>query len=419
MDWSRRGFLGGSAALLANWTGIPAFGNSGTNPYFGLHPFIEANPKAVFIRKTKVAGRLDGPGMKAEGLALGRQIFKPLNDAGIPVSHKVVLKPNVLTRREGGRQVNWGTDADFYEGLIIAMRDVGLRKFHYAEANYRTSRWSVQYDDIHDRYGVEVCEPHRRARHYRDSFEMNWGRPDDGVVYAQVPHYPPINEPDTWLLNIAKWRSHGMCLTQASKNLQGTTVWPFQRFCPGWDMVLGVPDCMKPFIGANVEKRVLKYFENHKRMGYSRYDSPHNLSPIRQEIWAHKTCDNLSVLKPGLSMIEAIYAKNEDPADPVKEFLPNMVMFAKDHFRLDIVGLWLGGHEPGNVNFYRTAKERGLSDTFNPWEVPVYEWTDEGPVRRNLTDFPRTLLKTYYLQKEGEPLYHMVDEPFDYDRYKL
>ena len=42
-----------------------------------------------------------------------------------------------------------------------------------------------------------------------------------------------------------------------------------------------------------------------------------------------------------------------------------------------------------------------------------------GPVKRKMTDFPRTLLKTYYLQKEGEPLYHLVNERFDYDRYKL
>ena len=39
-----------------------------------------------------------------------------------------------------------------------------------------------------------------------------------------------------------------------------------------------------------------------------------------------------------------------------------------------MVGMWLGGHEPGNVNLFRIAKERGLIDTFNPWEVPVYEW---------------------------------------------
>ena len=63
-------------------------------------------------------------------------------------------------------------------------------------------------------------------------------------------------------------------------------------------------------------------------------------------------------------------------------------------------------------------KERGLSDTFNPWEVPIYEWVDGEAVRRKLTDFLRTPLVTYYLQKDGEPEYHLVDEPFDYDKVK-
>ena len=31
---------------------------------------------------------------------------------------------------------------------------------------------------------------------------------------------------------------------------------------------------------------------------------------------------------------------------------------------------------------------------------------------RKLTDFPRTPIKTYYLQRDGEPQYHLVDEPF-------
>jgi hypothetical protein len=154
-------------------------------------------------------------------------------------------------------------------------------------------------------------------------------------------------------------------------------------------------------------------------MRYSRYDSIADLGPLRQEIWAHKTCDNLSTLKVDFSMVEGIYAKNEDPSDPVTEYLPNLVFFGKDPIRVDLVGLWLGGHEPGNVHFYRIAKERGLSDTFNPWEVPLYEWVDGQPVRRKLTDFPRTLLKTYYLRKTNEPLYHLVNEPFDYDRIKL
>src|ERR1035437_6454611 len=65
-------------------------------------------------------------------------------------------------------------------------------------------------------------------------------------------------------------------------------------------------------------------------------------------------------------------------------------------FRGDAIGLWLAGHEPGNVNLYRTAKERGLSDTVNPREIPVYE-----------------------LPREGEASLHLLDEPFDYDRHKV
>ena len=84
------------------------------------------------------------------------------------------------------------------------------------------------------------------------------------------------------------------------------------------------------------------------------------------------------------------------------DHLTNLVMFSKDKFRLDIIGLYLGGHEPGNINLYRIAKERGLSDTFNPWDIPIFEWTNGQAVRRRLTDFERTPLKTYYLQKDGE-----------------
>jgi hypothetical protein len=71
------------------------------------------------------------------------------------------------------------------------------------------------------------------------------------------------------------------------------------------------------------------------------------------------------------------------------------------------------------VHLYRIAKERGLCHTFNPWEIPVFEWTDQGPVARKLSDYPRAPLKTYYLQRDGEPLFHLVNEPFDYDRYKI
>jgi uncharacterized protein (DUF362 family) len=273
--------------------------------------------------------------------------------------------------------------------------------------------------DIHERHGVEMNEPERRVRNFRESYEMTWSKVPNAVVYSEIPHYAPVNEPDTWLLSIAKWKAHGMCLSQAVKNEQGLVVLPFVRFCPGWKMVTGAPDFMKLHIHPRVEQVVNRFFERHVKLNYSRYDSRADLSPMHQEIWAHKTCDNQSVLKTGLSMIEGIYGRDGNGFGIGNDYLTNLVLFGKDKFRLDIIGLYLGGHEPGNVNLYRTAKERGLTDTFNPWEVPLYEWVDGAAVPRKLTDFPRTPLKTYYLRKDGEPEYHLVNEPFDYDRYKI
>jgi len=301
----------------------------------------------------------------------------------------------------------------------MGLKELGLKKFNFVEANNEAG-WNWQgFVDLHDRLGVEMNEPNRRIRNFREGYEMTWSKVPEAVVYTRIPHYAPVNQPDTWLLNIAKWKAHGMCLSQSAKNYQGLTVRPYVRFCSGWPMVTGVPDFMKPDIHPRVEAVVNKLFEQHVKLNYARYDSRAQLGPMHQEIWAHKTCDNLSALKTGLAMIEGIVGRDGNGFGFGQDYLTNLVMFGKDPFRVDLIGLYLGGHEPGNVNLYRIAKERGLSDTFNPWEVPVYEWVGGKAVPRKLTDFPRTPLKTYYLRKEGEPEYHLVNEPFDYDKYKV
>ena len=69
------------------------------------------------------------------------------------------------------------------------------------------------------------------------------------------------------------------------------------------------------------------------------------------------------------------------------------------------------------MHLYRIAKERGLSDTFNAWEIPLYEWIDGAAVPRKLVDFPRHPLKTIYLTRRGEPELHLVNDPFDYPKH--
>jgi uncharacterized protein (DUF362 family) len=359
-----------------------------------------------------------------EGTSFAREVFVPLDGPpGIPVSHRVILKPNFTSvRNRRAHEENWGTGTDpqFYEGIIVGLKELGLKKFHFLEANNFHS-WNYRgLADINDRHGVEMNEPERRVRNFREGYEMTWSTVPEPVIYKRIPHFAPVNERDTWLLNIAKWKSHGMCMTLSTKNVQGLVVKPFVRFCPGWQMVTGAPDWMQPDIHGDVERIVNQFFQQHAKLGYARYDSPDKLSPMHQEIWAHKTCDNSQVINPGLNIIEGIYGRDGDGFGIGDDYLTNLVMFSKDRFRLDMIGMYLGGHEPGNVNLFRIAKERGLADTFNPHEVPVYEWIDgQAPARRTLASFERTPLKTYYLTRDGESKYHLVNEPFDYDKVKI
>jgi len=424
---SRRNFLASGAALplgagaltASQLAAAPRLGKS----FFGVHSFVESNPNAVFIMRTRVKHKFDNEAKLNAGLQFAREVFVPQDGApGIPVSHRVILKPNCTNVRSRNRpdEENWGTGTDpqFYEGILMGLKELGLKKFHFLEAN-NFHAWNYRgMMDVNDRHGVICNEPDRRDRNFLESYEMNWTKVPEPVVYTNIPHYAPMNEPDTWLLNIAKWKSHGMCMTLSTKNEQGLVVKPYVRFCPAWRMVTGVPDHMKPNIHPDVERVVNKFYEGHISKGYPRYQSKAELAPINQEIWAHKTLDHIQTTKPGLAIIEGIYGRDGNGFGIGNDYITNLIMFSKNKLRLDMVGMWLGGHEPGNVNLFRIAKERGLSDTVNPHEVPVYEWDGGKASRRQLTDFERTPLKTYYLQMDGEPEYHLVNDPIDYDKVR-
>jgi uncharacterized protein (DUF362 family) len=415
MSLTRREFLASAAAAAP-----------GRKAYFGVHPFIEAHPKAVFIQRTQVPHKTAAAAKREAGLQLARQIFVPMASPGVPLDIRVVLKPNVTSVRSHQRpdeeNLGTGTDAGFYEGVVMRLKELGLRHFHFTETNLRQA-WNYRgFVDINDRHGVAMNDTQSSERDFRTGRGLVWRDVPDPVIFRRIPYHAPAGDSGAWLLNIAKWKAHGMCLTQSVKNEQGLVAAPYVRFCHGWRAVNGVPRFMKENVLPNAEARIRKYFENHRRLGYSRYDLPeddHHLFPMGQEIWAHKTCDNQSVLKTGLAMIEGIYGRDGDGFHVGDDHLSNLVMFSKDKFRLDIIGLWLGGHEPGNVALYRIAKERGLTDTFNPWDVPIYEWKDGTAIPRKLQDFPRTPLKTGYLCLPGEPRFHLVNEPFDYDKHRL
>src|SRR6266542_2229677 len=149
MEFSRRDFLrtGAMAASgLATGASLNAAPARIPQPYFGVHPFIEKNPKAVFIRRTNVPHKMDEAAKLREGLTLAREIFVPMDEPGVPTTHRIILKPNVCSVRSKRPDVdNWGTGTDpqFYEGMVMGLKEIGLKKFHFVEAN-NFSRWNVR-----------------------------------------------------------------------------------------------------------------------------------------------------------------------------------------------------------------------------------------------------------------------------------
>ncbi len=250
---NRRDFLRTTALAAAAGT-IPGVrlaeaSLASPQPYFGLNPLIESNPKAVFIKRTHVPHKMDEAAKLREGHMLAREIFVPMDTPGIPITHRIVLKPNFMSVEDRHRPAveNWGTGTDpqFYEGMVTGLKEVGLKKFHFIEAD-EYWLWNKRgYVDINQRLGVAMNEPDRRPRHFQEGWDMTWSTVPDPVIFKRIPHYAPVNEPDTFLLNMAKWKSHGMCMTLSVKNEQGLVVNPFVEFCAGFRMVTGAPDFMK------------------------------------------------------------------------------------------------------------------------------------------------------------------------------
>jgi len=161
-----------------------------------------------------------------------------------------------------------------------------------------------------------------------------------------------------------------------------------------------------------------------------KYNDAYYYTALCMELWAQRTIDNHAASPMGLHIIEGIYGRdgdfnngpnpfgNENNYDGrAWDYMTNIVIFGKSPYLVDIVGHWLGGHEPGNFGLFHIAMERGKLDVMNPMNIPVYEWQDGVAVRRPLTSFTRTPLRTFYLQQRTkEPLWHLCNEPFDYTK---
>ncbi|HKW98598.1 MAG TPA: hypothetical protein VJN43_12755 [Bryobacteraceae bacterium] len=460
--FSRRDFLTSSALLYA---GAPALGPvpifaaaSKPSGYFGVHPFVERHPEAVFIMRTQVDYKTNSAACKRAGLDFGRSIIVPMDDTGVPVTHNIAAKPNLTAHDAVDKKrgltledtMGIATDVFFVEGLFESLKELGVRgsRMHMRDVNGGGVIEPRGYVAMAERVGATVTPVRNDVKTRDDAKDAEafiWKEIPGGVVSTQLPYLWPFNARNSWNLNVAKFKAHEMGLTLTAKNWQGSHPDPFQRYCGAWSDIAAMQKLEKAvnkeWIHPNVHQVVAADFRRHTQT-IPRWDTPDVLRSDPQyneayyytttcmELWAHRTIDNHAASPMGLHIIEGIYGHdgdfnngpnpfgNENNYDGrAWDYMANLVIFGKNPYLVDLVGHWLGGHEPGNFGLFHIAMERGKLSVMNPMHIPVYEWQDGVAVRRPLTGFTRTPLRSFYLhQRTREPLWHLCNEPFDYSK---
>ena len=407
---NRREFLqavagfGVTAAAARSWA---ASADAAT--HLGLHPFVEAHPEAVFVLRTSVTDRKDASAKESIGQSLAKQLFGLTDGAGISQSSKFAVKPNLTSNSRSGDRFAIITDRDFLGGMLEGLKGTGISADRmYVRDGMGTRQLDTKYQEMAARTGVHYDDTVDRATNMKDC--------PNGVVFKRAGYMGPFTYSDAVLINIAKFKTHKMGLTLCIKNLQGTTMAPWLRFCSG----------LQPEIAGDFQpdagKHCNELWEQHKKAGIPRWDTK---EAAGMEMWAQRALDNMTIVGPSipLHMIEGISGQNGDaftsgpgPGGRAEVFMTNVVLFGKDPYRLDILGHWLGGHEPGNFGLFHLAKERKLSTVLNPRNIPVYLWDAEKPKLTPLADLEkfRTPLVTPYLTKADEAAYHLCNEPFSY-----
>jgi hypothetical protein len=405
-----------------------------------VHPFVETHPEAVFIMPTHVDGKMNAAAKREAGLAFGRSVFIPYREDGLPLDISIPVKLNLKTTDSGNYPLEHviGTIVDpfFSEGMFESLKELGIagKHIHIRENDRGDSFRYYGLIDMANRVGVDFRTDFNGAvgKGLNPGEHFNWTEAPDGRWFKKIPHLEPINQPGTWLLNVSKFKTHGMGMTLCCKNLQGIVARPFTSLCARANDDMGIST---EYRMENALDTVQRSYKRHLAgRSIPRWDRPGDNGGIWQEVWATRTLDNLSVTRSGLTIIEGIYGRDGDcgnngPHEPLgkkdrlpgvtaRDYMANIIVFGKDPFRTDIIGHWLGGHEPGNFGFFHLALERGMSNALDPKKIPVYLWENGSAVLTPIDRFPRTPLLTYYLTRDynggAEPLYHLVNEPFDY-----
>lgn len=404
---------------------------------FDLHPFIKAHPEAVFVHLTSVKDKGDTRAIHDAAYKLAGEMFvKTSGNDGYPNSTRITCKPNWTCSGPGDQSdpfLNAGitTDLNFLEGFLRSVRNKGPQEIYLRECACPSFWKDLGYTQMAERNNFDLKDISTK-----DFWELGDEiifRKVDGIVFKEVGFMAPMNAPGTFLINIAKFKSHLMGITASIKNLQGITGKKFHQYCGGHYSIFKTYDKRyHPFFQPDYLSRITELQKKHMESGIPRWKSRMEKPPygggVFMEQWVQRMIDSYSVTPTGINIVEGIYGHDGDgfsggPHDgKAMDFMSNNIIFGKDAFRVDIITHWLAGHEPGNFGLFHIGIERGVSDVLDPFDIPVYLWENGMAKLIRLDSLKRTPLVTNYLRRNYDGLdedkYHLCDEPFDYSSWK-
>lgn len=410
-----------------------------TGPGFDLHPFIKAHPEAVFIKLTSVQSKTDSRDIHDAAFNLAGELFVRTSSGGYPNSTRITCKPNwtcnpLVEGKAVPEHLGINTDKNFIEGFCQAVREKGPQQIYIHECAC-PGDWAVhgwpQMAQANNFILRDLTS--RDFWDYKIGEDLHFVKVPNGVVFKEIAFQTPVNQPDTFLIDIAKFKAHGMGITASIKNLQGLSGKRFHEFCGGSNSIFKnyYDKRYFPYFHKDYIKHVQELTKKHVKAGIPRWDKPgeKNYSGgFYMEQWVQRMLDSLSVTKTGLCMVEGIYGRDGDgfgggPHDgKAQDYMFNDIIFGLDPFRVDIITHWLAGHEPGNFGLFHIGIERGMSNVLDPNDIPVYLWDEGKATLRKLDTFKRAELVTYYMQRDyngqKEPRFHLCNEPFDYSSWK-
>ncbi len=363
-----------------------------------------------------------------------------LFEKGNALGGKTSIKPNwtYIPPKHRYPTVGITTAPQFIAGFSEGLRELGNTNIVVTERSSGTVMLKeAGHFDILAGHNIPFIDAHYKNFRMYEKSELNWHKIKDGLVWKRVPTYRPHFEEDTFTINMPTMKCHNLGLTTLSiKNMQGYVPDGYGHYCERWDQTYSIRPEKRKDLNEDYWQNVEKEFLRHRAMGYKYYDYEDSYKVYRQkggwetfrklrrdlkqanefmkgvknlmwdEMWAQRTVDTLSALKPDINIIEGIICRDGNAFENGTDYLSNYIIISLDLVAVDAVTSYLMGHNPGELHYLRIANERGYG-AINMDSIPLYIIDGKNSVR--LADY-RTL-KRYRL---GVDLHRTPKEPLKF-----